>query len=298
MTRARIVALTCVLAAAIARHALAGDPTQEARAAFEHGNDAHERHDFARAARDFARADELVPNDDALVAALDEATLADDAVFAMRLVQRAEARGAAAASVEKARAKFSDKVGYLKIACECTVDGEAAARGSVLVVAPGVHAVAGTRRGDATRVWSTPTTVVAGATLDVTEPTEPAGAPVRHEPTPHRTPLAPAPSGLSPAFVGVGVAITLGLGAGALGSFFDAMSKHDAFVGAGCSVAYAASCDAMASNGRGADLRTGILVGAAAVTAVATIVLAVVGVRWRSRPTAIALSPVSVRVAW
>jgi hypothetical protein len=300
-TRAR--ALLCVaLMTGLSRTAFAGDPKQEAREAFERGNDAHERHDYRAAAHAFARADELVPNDAALSAALDEATLGDDAVFAMRLVQRAENRPGAAASAEKARAKFGSKVGYVKLECDCTVDGEAAGRTRIVVVAPGTHAIAGA----APRAWTATREVAAGAMVDVTAPAAPAPPTVHAAPAPAvREQPVPAPrarprtaAGVSPVWVIAGAVVTAGLGAGTLASFFDAKSQHDAFVDAQCPVVYASACTSMASNGRAADLRTGVLLGVTIAAAAGTAVLAIVGVRWTTPSTTVAIGPGAVRIVW
>ena len=282
-----------VLALALAAgSSFAGDAKQEARAAFDRGNAAHEQHDFATAAREFARADELAPNDDALAAALDEVTLTDDAVFAMRLVQRAEARPGAAASAQKARAKFADKVGYVKVICECTVDGEPPPPARTAVVSIGTHRVGGTRQTpEGPRAWTTEIEVKPGATVEAVAPPPPQAAHPMENVAP-----APAPSrpGLSPWWVVVGSVVTAGLGAGTLVSFFDTQSQHDAFVAQQCPVRSGAECDVLASNGRAADLRTGVLFGVTLGAAVGTALVAILGVRWGWK----AVLPGAVRVAW
>jgi hypothetical protein len=270
-------ALAVLIVTALVTRSAWADDAKDARDAFERGNDAHERGDFAAAALAYAKADELAKNDASLSAALEEATLAGDAVLAMKLVQRAEGRAGAAAAASRAREKFKDAVGYLE-GDFGTIDGAAVQGKAPYVVAVGHHEVAGTSfpHGPAQpgKAWSNAVDVQPGKTHTLRAPAERV---VPAPPPPDATPFSPWWA------VGTG-ALALGAGVGTLASYLGARSQHDAFVSAGCQVRYDPSCDAQASSGQAADVRTGILLGVTLAAAVTTVVLTIVTVKSHAPP--------------
>ena len=279
-------ALAVLIATALVARGAWADDAKDARDAFERGNDAHERGDFAAAALEYAKADELARNDASLSAALEDATLAGDAVLAMRLAQRAEGRAGATAAASAAREKFKGAVGYLDGELG-TIDGAFVPGKPPFVVSVGHHEVAGTWTGPTGRLetWSKSVDVQAGKTQTLRAPSF------------RIIPASPPPDTrrLSPWWaVGTG-AITLGAGVGTLASFLGAKSQHDAFVSSGCQARYDPSCDAQASSGQGADVRTGILLGVTLAAAVTTVILTVVTVKSHAPPP-MGLLPGGLRV--
>jgi hypothetical protein len=105
----------------------------------------------------------------------------------------------------------------------------------------------------------------------------------------------PPPKGISPAFFGVGVAATVGLGATLIWSGIDTQTNPgpDA-VKAACE-GKGTSCP-LYQEGLSKQRRTNILVGATAGTAAVTVVLAIF-TRWRT-PKKPATDPVAKGVVW
>lgn len=248
---------------------------ESARLAYERGLRAHAVGDHGAAARAFAEADRAVPSNEAIEAALDAATRADDPVLAMGLVARTEARALdarAKAAREKARTTFADRVARLAVTCggavycHARVDGgeDLDARAPVFVLA-GAHTVRVTL--DA-RSFTTDVAARGGAIVAVAAPPEPA-------------PSRPAaPSGVRPGRVVVVVGASLGavLAGFTVASAVDLFSVRGAFRDARCGADAGAltrpgeTCPSLATEGKSAELRTGVLVGATAATVLATLV--------------------------
>lgn len=249
---------------------------EEARRLYDRAAAAYEREDFAAAARDFAAADALAPSPVALATAIEAATSAGDAVLAMTLRDRAAGRAEhaqLAAAMKAAGAKFAGATGRVRVtcagACEARVDGAAIEPGLLAAGAPvrvkaGEHVVllrVPGRADEERRVNVAPDGLVEIA------PAAAGGG-------------APAAGGLSPAWFFVGLGATALAGAGAIASGLDTASKHEVFVRAGCPGPVHGDCSGLASEGKGAETRTNVLIGVAGVLAAASAAVGVGLVRW------------------
>lgn len=268
------------------------DDAARAGELYEQAMQAVAAEDYARAAPLFAEADRLAPAPVALTSALNAALRADDAALGMELVERAAARPAPpagsdptsdhAAAAAAVRQRFEARVGCVRAAPGAvlvTTDGAVPA-GRSLWLPKGEQRVT-VRRGAReveVSVRVVPRGPADGPCTVVEPPAEPVagpGAPLA-PPAPASTgaPAAPdtqgdAPSGLHPAFFGVGAGVTVALAAGLVASGVDTLAKHRAFVDSG------EGADA----GRAAQTRTnGLLVGTLGA-AVGTVVLGVF-TRW------------------
>jgi hypothetical protein len=280
------IALLCTRASAGG-----ADDRARARDAYDRGAAAHARGDHATEARELALADAILPNAVTLQAAIEAAIEADDAVLAITLCDRARrgpVEGPLGATVQRAAARFSQRVGRLHVGCipasPCTVtiDGIAADAGRDVVLRVGTHAVVVQSLGspDVTTV-----DVTAGRTqeLMLTAIMDPA------EPSPsHGRPLGWFIAALGATVVAGGVTVGLAV---------DTASKHGAFVSAGCPGPVHGDCAALASDGTAAQLRTNVLLGVTAALAVTTVVAGVLTFRSRGAERAalsIGAGPVAV----
>jgi hypothetical protein len=275
------IALTCSAFA----HA-ENDAHVRARAAYEKGLAAHASGNASAAARAFAEADALVPSDEAIEAALDEAFAADDAVLAMTLVARAEAReldARAKKAKDKARASFASRVGRLDFTamcgsakrCSVRVDGgeELDARAPVFV-GVGAHRVKVLH--DATeenrKVEAGPGETVRMAI----EPPEEASARPSSE-TRGATGDPGRPPRPGRVVVVVGAGLTLALAVASTVSTVDLFSKRSAFSDGACGVdanrqaSPAADCANLGNGGASAQTRTAFLIAGTALVGVATL---------------------------
>ena len=264
--------LTVVLAAAVAR---ADDTsTAEARSAYDRGAKAYDAGDHAVAAAELARADLLAPNATVLELALKAALRSDDPLLAMSLADRAAERrveGGAAEAARAVRARFEGRVGRLVVqcrtACSAAVDGAPATAGTARWVLAGPHDVEISAGGARER-----RSVVVGVGGIVRVEQAPP-APVRLPPPP---PPAPSPSTgdgrVSPAvfWIGLGATALLGVAAGVSG--LDTRERHDQFV--------QSPSEQAAQDGRAAQIRTNVLVGATIATGVLTGALGLLAIRW------------------
>jgi len=268
--RHRLLSLALLLAVCgSSGDAVADDALQAAEESFRQGQQAVERGEYLAAARAFARADELAPKPLALQAALDVALMADDAALGMELVERAEKLKRTASwspeiaeSTEKARAKFSDRVGKLRIdcsACTVVVDGLPHPAREPRWLGIGKHRVELAQAGRSAELQAE---VLAGRETVMTM----AAAPRIETPAVVDPPRA---NGISPAFFFVGLGLTLTSGAGLIASAVDTRSKHDEFERA------PSPSSEQKDDGEAAQLRTNVLIGVTGGLGAATVIVAI-----------------------
>jgi hypothetical protein len=262
-------ALAVLLACAAAR---ADDATlTEARAAYDRGARAYDAGDFAMAAAELARADQLAPNVTVLELAIKSALRSDDALLGIALAERAEARGTAGGARDSApalRARFEPRLGRVVVRCRAictaTIDGTPAAVGAPRWVLPGAHRVE--IAVGAGQEWRD-VSVAAGGLFQV-EQAPPAPVPLPPAPPP----ADPSDGRISPAVFWIGLGATALLGVAAGFSAADTRDRHDQFV--------ESPSEQAAQDGRGAQLRTNVLIGATIATGVLTGALGLFAVRW------------------
>lgn len=263
------------------------DAHVRARAAYERGLAAHAAGNATTAARAFAEADALVPSDEAIEAALDEATTADDAALAMTLVTRADAReldARAKKAKEKARAAFAARVGRLDLTAACGTakrcsvridDGEEVEpRGAVFVLV-GTHRVRVRRDAlEESRSVDVKALEVVHLTLE-SEPTEgSAAAAAGGSSAPPR-----GDDGVRPGrvVVVVGAGLTLALAVASTVSTVDLLSKRSAFSDAACGLdanpqaSPRSDCTTLGERGSSAQTRTAFLLAGTALVGAATL---------------------------
>lgn len=278
---------------------------QAARTAYDKAVQAHERGDFAEAARQFAHADGLFPNDSVLKDALGEALRADAGVFGLMLVARAarspnnvELQAAAA----KVRETFRGRAGRIAVECPepCVleIDGQSPEPDAERWLAVGPHVVVLTasaypdhhdeHRVEVLPLETTRVQFVPPLALAVVPPSPP----------PAPAPAAPrAEGGISPAWFWLGAGLTVALGGATTLSGLDVSARRRDFADRGCSRVGSDACDADASDGRGAVTRTNVLLGATAVLGAAT-VATLFFVRWKpTLTTSVGAADSGMRVA-
>jgi hypothetical protein len=299
---ARTGALLGLLAAAsgwaVVADAQEGPRTDEARAAYDQGVQAHARGAYAEAATLFAKADELAPNDTALQAAIEAATQARDPVLAMTLVERAMSRpqsAGLAASVKEARRAFGGRTGRVEVHCTGTIRCSPAVDGRPIEPDRSHWVETGTRTvvvrfGEMQVQKSVEVTPGANEKITVDPPTDarsrpPAATGAAASSAPE--PAAPAmPSGVmqhqeaasafSSPWFWVGAGLTLACGAATLWSASDVKSQHDDFLANGCDRSGTDSCRAAASDGKHAQMRTNLLAAATGLLGVATVTVVLI----------------------
>lgn len=297
------VGLAWAVALFVAPASADGDPGAtgdrlRAREAYDRGAAAHERGDETTAARELALADELMPNPITLGAAIESATVADDAVLAMTLCERARrgvVEGTLAAAVQRAAARFARRVGRVRVACDrCAVaiDDADAAPNRFVVVTVGAHVITLRHDGQADR---RPIDVAPGGTTDLVIADERGLREVtRVVPAPAAGPAAASPGSISRGWFFGALAATAVVGGVSIASGVDTSSKHAAFVSAGCAGPSHEDCSSLASAGQAAQLRTNVLATATGVLGAATVIAAVLTFRPRG---ADAGERASIRVA-
>lgn len=272
----------------------AQDPLTAAATLYDQGARAQHQRDFARAARLFARADELAPEPAALEAALQAASLADDAPFAMSLVERAIERPldrALAAIVRGVQDRFEKRAGKLTVACggcKIEIDGEQAQASSGVWVKVGEHVV----RGSAGQ-WSKTATVSVpheGRAFSLREansvPSRSRASDVEGadsaELAPSTEEQASTERGWSPAWFGAGLALTALAGGATLASGIQTLSIHEDFE--------LSPNETLAERGRSAEARTYVLGSVTAGVGIATVLVGALAVDWS--PSRVAFAPV------
>ena len=265
------IALTLVGSSAIADDA--SSAKARARDAYDRGAAAHERGDHATAARELALADAIVPSSVTLEAALESAIAADDAVLGMDLCDRSERAKVSptlAALVRRARARFEQRVGRVRIECArgapcaATIDGARVDPDRSIVVLAGKHVVRVEQGGKGEE-----------RAIDVGPGGSVAVAIEAASPAPRREDARGPSIGWFVAALGataVAGGVTIGFGV-------DTASRHGRFVSAGCSGPVHGDCDALASAGRAAQIRTNAMIGVTAALGAASVIVGVVTLR-------------------
>lgn len=274
-----IVAIALALCAGTA---LAEDTKAAARAAYGRGEKLAESGKLREAALAFAEADQLAPTDVALDSAIGAAARTDDPVLVMTLVDRADlTRRSGLPAVSDARGKFAGRVGRvdipclkLKPACVAKLDGKVIIE-RVTVVLPGSHAVSlelGARKRDED------VTVGAEEQRAVELPEEKlAPPPPVVEPDP--------PSGISPWWLTIGGALTLGFGGGALGTGLASISTEQELSDLQAAGGSVTEQQALIDQGETYSLLSNVFIGASAAAATATLFVGIFAVDW-STPSA------------
>jgi hypothetical protein len=261
---------------------------EEARAAYAKGAAAFDAGRFSEAATELARADTLAPNDTALEVALHAVVRTDLATLAMELAERAQSHAVTPAIAElarRARDRFAEKVGRVRISCPppCTarLDGDDVDVGTRRWVTTGEHTVEMNLDGRArverrtVRVASgesivvEPALVVAPPDVDARPPA--ALGPTRSEHA-EPEPAPPAARGVSPVVFWTAAGLTTALAAVTLASALDTRSKHEAFAGA--------PTVANGADGQASQTRTNVLFAATGLAGLATGVMGAFFVRW------------------
>ena len=256
---------------------------EQARAHYDMGTGAYVRADYKTAAQEFALADRMSPSAVALSAALDAAIQAELAPLAMELVQRST-RGPVdaplAALVSKARARFSKRVGRVKVTCaapcSAKLDGAPIELDADQFAWVGKHTVTLDRPGGASE-----------RPVDVT-PEGRAEIVATDGPTPTPTPTPTSDSGISPVFFFTGVGLSAVLGAVAIASGVDTARKHDDYFTAKCDTQPPTNpfCAGKSADGISAQHRTNLFIGISAAAAVTTAVIGIFFTRWHSSVSA------------
>jgi hypothetical protein len=236
----------------------------------------------------FAEADALAPNDTALQAAIDAANQADDPVLAMTLVDRAMKRPMSPAigrAVDEAKSRFSSRTGRVivnctgPVRCEASIGDRAIPTGQAVWLLAGSHALEA-RFGDQKLHRNVD---VAPGSLERIEFEAPTAAPSQPVLDPAPKPVAPPPANApaqrepssesvfaSPWFW-IGAGLTATLAGVSAWSAHDLAGKHDTFVTGRCDERGSPACEDAASEGKGAQLRTNLLLGATALAGAATL---------------------------
>jgi hypothetical protein len=264
---AKALALGIALFGGIA-HAQAGN-IGAAREAYDRGAAAYDAGDYALATTQLSRADALVASDVALELALKAAVKANDPVQAMELAARAQSRSSPSlrATREETVARMSPRAGRIVVqcsSCTATIDGSPMSIGEPRWTLVGPHEVVVEHREGQRRPY--PVKVDAGATAVVSAATP---APMLATAPP---PPPEADRGVSTMWFWVPAGISVVLGGATLGSAIDTRNKYEAFS--------ASPSQAGSDAGVSAQLRTNLLLGATAVSALTTAVIGLFLVRW------------------
>lgn len=284
--------------------ALSDDARAAAAQLFRAGEAAERAANYREAALRYAEADELLPNDDVLLAAIETAEKADLATLALRLSEKGSARSspklqnAAAQILRTMRGRSARFRVECPQPCSATLDGVPLVLDTSSWVEPGTHAVVFQRESGSAH-QTRQIALVAGQELVISlVEKEPAFAP----------PLAPVPAArsttttppeavtntsrdantaagkpLPPWLFAVGAGVTGALVATTIVFAVDTAAKHDDFVAGGCaSQASVGTCANLADAGRSAQTRTNVFLGVSAGAAALTAALGLFLVDWRS----------------
>lgn len=283
------VVASIALAAAFGPSSARAQDLDAARAAYDRGVRAMQSRDFPTAAREFQTADDLAPNPVALRSAIVAATEANDAVLAMNLSTRAasgrdkseQADQSLQDALATAKARFGSRVGRLLLRCSVAepcrakVNGSPFATGSAQYVAPGSHTVefikpAGTERLVADVAAEAEVTLTAKPQRVATAS---AGA----------SPEVADHSGAHPGWIVVGFVGTAALTGVTIWSAVDTVKMNDEYLSIRDQERYDA--------GLAAQLRTNILIGATAGSALATALFAAFGVNYSGSAQTVVAGP-------
>jgi hypothetical protein len=219
------------------------------------------------AARLFAKADELCPHEVALGEAFRAVEAADNPIFCMELVDRAEQRDALPLRRAELKQTCETQVGQIVVrcpgsTCRASIDGQPAQLHAPVWVLNGKHVV--DLAVDGAPVVPYQVEVRPGKQVIIPpEDGRPSPAP---KPEPVEPAVRPAPgedpSGLHPAFFVVGLGVTAVSGAVLVWSGVDTLGRNDDFK--------AAPSEALQQDGLDAQLRTNVLIGVTAGLGVLT----------------------------
>lgn len=274
------------------------DAAAQAHAAYERGSSAFRRGDYPTAAREYAAADALAPNPVALQAALDAAVQADDPVLGTALLDRARGAprtNALVTTMLAAERRFAHRTGRVHFTCApasclAAIDGAATDPSAAALVRVGAHAVTlETGGASVSRTVTVPpdeTVEIAVTPTASAGPTNaPAGPPAPTSPAPARTDAPPPPSsppsgsaGPDPAWFWVAAGATVVAAGVTTGFAVDTSNKHASFARE-CQPVSHPGCTTLQSQGQSSQTLTDVGLGATAVLAAATGVLALV-VHW------------------
>lgn len=273
-----------------------GEAKELARSAYARGATALEHGDFETAANEFLRADEALPSSVAKKSALDAAVRTDDVPLAARVLNRTASLHddvAFAGPRRDLEERLGPKLARLRFECRassCTVTVE------------------GTRIADREMIWLTAGRHVASTTIDglTGERTVDAvagkldtltlGAPAAPAVVALPPPAPPAPKpaeskGISPAWFWASAGLTVVVGGVATWSTIRLFSKHSDFVDGSCATVGSTSCKSISHDGKSAETRTVILLGATGALAAATAVTGLFFVRWHDQRVGLAPVP-------
>jgi hypothetical protein len=299
---AYLLPVVTALALAPTRSARAESPpvgaeaeSESAAALYDAGLEAHARGDLVSAAESFARADELEPNEITLETALREALRADLPVLGMRLHARlrrvSRPNANLRATAWAVASAFGERVAWIKLACDrCTaeIDGHVLTNESELPVSPGTHVV---------RIRTDPPEpsrsieLAAGERVTV----RPGRSPSRETAPPAALP-DPLTTGVHPAWLTLGVVATLGLTAGAIGSFAQA-SDLESDLEAKRLARHPNGAERLADDGRSAETRLYAFTALATLSALGTTAVAIWAIDWTGGEAAVSVGPLGLRVA-
>ena len=276
-------------------------PNDLAAQAYDRGAAAFDAKDFGRAAEEFSKADTLAPNTLALQLALDSAMRAGRAALVMDLATRAEARTsgpqssgatpALTALIARAHSEFEERTGTLTIqcapprVCSARVDDRAWPVNTRTWIGVGRHVLSMRIDG---REEHRDVVIPPREQMEVKpDPTPtvvqyPSSKNTISYPSTQRNPQENQGNSngsrhMSPTWFWVGASATAVLGGLAIASGIDTNAKHDEFE--------LNRTSDRASDGRGAQTRTNVLLGLTAIGAVATATLAVFFVDWSHHRT-------------
>ena len=279
---------------AVASAQPAGEAKELARSAYARGVSALEHSDYATAAHEFLRADEALPSSVAKKSALDAAVRTDDANLAARVLNRTAPLHddvAFAGPRRDLEERLGPKLARLRFECRATtcavtLDGTRIAEKDTIWLTVGRHVASTNVDGVASE---RAIDAVAGKldTLTLAPPAAPAPPP----PPPPLAPPPPASKGISPVWFWASAGVTVVVGGIATWSTIDLLSKHSDFTDGSCASVGSAGCKSISRDGRSADTRTVILLGATGVLAAATAVTGLFFVRWHDQRVGLAPVP-------
>ena len=269
---------------------------EQAARLYDAGVAAHDRGDFAAAARSFAEADQLLPNDVTLETALREALRADQPVLGMRLHARARRALSPAPSLRSAMsevlANFGERVSWLRVDCD---DCEAQLGEETLELAKD------------TPVEPGPQTLLLsiGATRERVEINLQPGEHKRVRPGDNAAPGPTPPtnegpsSGLHPAWLTIGIVPTVVFGAAALGSFIQASSLEGQLADKRA-LNQLDGAEEIKRDGESAEARIYAFTALTAVSAIVTGALAIWAVDWSggSAQVGVSLNGATAKIAF
>jgi hypothetical protein len=266
----------------------AQDAKTEARAAYTRGEKLAEAGKLREAALAFAEADRLAPTEVALDSAIGAAARTGDPVLVMTLVERAEAtQRATFPAVVDARARFAGRVGRLtlpcrdeKPACTAKLDGSPVETSTVLVLV-GSHEITlelGTRKRNEQLV------IKSGEERRVELPADKVALPVA-------APVEPS-SGISPWWLTIGGALTLGFGGAALGTGLASIAAEDELTELQAAGASVGEQQEVIDRGEQHALLSNVFIGVSAAAATATLFVGIFAVDWSGgAPAKVAFVP-------